>query len=127
MVENGESNENERQGDELMEHKVNVEKGSKGKSKEEQPTPSTTVPIPPAVPFSQRLNPNKLDKDFVKFVKIFKQSHINIPFADAILHIPSYATFLKEIMTRKRKLEDRKMIALTKECSAITQNKLHQS
>ncbi|XP_071906131.1 uncharacterized protein [Coffea arabica] len=124
MVENGESNENEIQGDELMEHEVNVGKGSKGKSKEKQPTPSNTVPIPPAIPFSQRLNPNKLDKDFEKFVKIFKQSHINIPFVDAILRIPSYAKFLKEIMTRKRKLEDRETIALTKECSAITQNKI---
>ncbi|XP_027181980.1 uncharacterized protein LOC113780372 [Coffea eugenioides] len=38
--------------------------------------------------------------------------------------IPSYAKFLKEIMTRKRRLEDRKMIALMEECSAIIQNKL---
>ncbi|XP_071925471.1 uncharacterized protein [Coffea arabica] len=38
--------------------------------------------------------------------------------------IPSYAKFLKEIMTRKRKLEDCETIALTEECSAIIQNKL---
>ncbi|XP_027122240.1 uncharacterized protein [Coffea arabica] len=38
--------------------------------------------------------------------------------------IPSYAKFLKEIMTRKRKLEDREIIALTEEYSAIIQNKL---
>ncbi|XP_027103283.1 uncharacterized protein [Coffea arabica] len=38
--------------------------------------------------------------------------------------IPSYAKFLKKIMTRKRKLEDCETIALTEECSAIIQNKL---
>nr|XP_027088709.1 uncharacterized protein LOC113710060 [Coffea arabica] len=105
MVENGENNENKRQGDELMDQEVNMGKGSKGKSKEEQPTSSTTIPIPPAVPFSQQLKPNKLDKEFEKF-------------------IPSYAKFLKEIMTRKRRLDDRETITLTEECSAIIQNKL---
>ncbi|XP_027067615.1 uncharacterized protein [Coffea arabica] len=38
--------------------------------------------------------------------------------------IPSYAKFLKEIMTKKRKLVDSETIALTEECSAILQNKL---
>ncbi|XP_071924932.1 uncharacterized protein [Coffea arabica] len=38
--------------------------------------------------------------------------------------IPSYAKFLKEIMTRKRKLKDCETIALTEECSTIIQNKL---
>ncbi|XP_027181913.1 uncharacterized protein LOC113780300 [Coffea eugenioides] len=38
--------------------------------------------------------------------------------------IPSYAKFLKEIMTKKRRLEDSETIALTEECSAIIQNKL---
>ncbi|XP_071932955.1 uncharacterized protein [Coffea arabica] len=40
------------------------------------------------------------------------------------LVIPSYANFLKEIMTQKKKLEDCETIALTEECSAIIQNKL---
>ncbi|XP_071939080.1 uncharacterized protein [Coffea arabica] len=38
--------------------------------------------------------------------------------------ISSYAKFLKEIMTKKRKLVDSETIALTEECSAIIQNKL---
>ena len=57
-------------------------------------------------------------------MKIFNQLHINIPFTDAILQIPSYTKFLKEIMTRKRNLEDSEIIALIEECSAIIQNKL---
>ena len=55
MVENGENNQNEKQGDERMEQEISVWEGSKGKSKEEQPTTSITVPISPGVPFPQRL------------------------------------------------------------------------
>ncbi|KAJ9174036.1 hypothetical protein P3X46_017109 [Hevea brasiliensis] len=38
--------------------------------------------------------------------------------------MPSYAKFLKEILSKKRKLEDYGTVALTEECSAILQNKL---
>nr|XP_027109356.1 uncharacterized protein LOC113729231 [Coffea arabica] len=44
-----------------------------------------------------------------------------IPIPPPIL---SYTKFLKEIMTKKRKLVDSETIALTEECSAIIQNKL---
>ena len=40
--------------------------------------------------------------------------------------MPSYAKFMKEIISRKRKLEDYETIALTEECSAIIQHKLPQ-
>ncbi|XP_027101291.2 uncharacterized protein [Coffea arabica] len=40
------------------------------------------------------------------------------------LKIPSYAKFLQEILTKKRKLVDSETIALTEECSSIIQNKL---
>ncbi|XP_021658919.2 uncharacterized protein LOC110648864 [Hevea brasiliensis] len=38
--------------------------------------------------------------------------------------MPSYAKFLKEILSKKRRLEDYETLAITKECSAILQNKL---
>ena len=80
-----------------------MEECSKVKSKEEQPTSSTTVSIPPVVPFPQWPKTNKLDKDFEKRVKIiFKQLHINILFADIVLQIPSYVKFLKEIRRERR-------------------------
>ncbi|XP_027169924.1 uncharacterized protein LOC113769792 [Coffea eugenioides] len=98
----------------------------KGKEKveENEPQMGDTTPIPPPVSLPQRLRPSRNDKEFEKFVNIFKQLHINIPFVDAILQILSYAKFLKEIMTKKRKLVDSEIIALTEECSAIIQNKL---
>ncbi|XP_017970393.1 PREDICTED: uncharacterized protein LOC108660652 [Theobroma cacao] len=38
--------------------------------------------------------------------------------------MPSYLKFLKNILTKKRKLEEFEIVALTEECSAIIQNKL---
>ena len=36
------------------------------------------------VPYPQRLKKHKLDKQFTKFMEVFKKLHINIPFADAL-------------------------------------------
>lgn len=55
---------------------------------------------------------------------MFKKLHINIPFADALAQMPSYAKFMKDILSNKRKLEDHETVMLTEECSAILQNKL---
>ncbi|XP_038973076.1 uncharacterized protein LOC120105078 [Phoenix dactylifera] len=66
----------------------------------------------------------EVSKKFEKFLKVFRQLYINIPFADALAQIPVYTKFLKEIMSKKRKLEDFETIALTEECSAIIHNKL---
>ncbi|XP_070026588.1 uncharacterized protein [Nicotiana sylvestris] len=68
----------------------------------------------------------KLDNQFAKFLEILKQSHINIPFTDALLQMPSYAKFLKEILSSKSKLEEISVVMLTEKCSAILQNKLPQ-
>ncbi|XP_070045085.1 uncharacterized protein [Nicotiana tomentosiformis] len=40
--------------------------------------------------------------------------------------MPSYAKFLKEILTKKRKIEETSVVMLTEHCSAILQNKLSQ-
>nr|XP_027062041.1 uncharacterized protein LOC113688428 [Coffea arabica] len=81
----------------------------KGKEKMEKNEPQIgdTIPIPPPVPFPQRLKLSRNDKKFEKF-----------------RHMQNFAKFLKEIMTKKRKLVDNETIALAEECSAIIQNKL---
>ncbi|XP_075083240.1 uncharacterized protein LOC142166992 [Nicotiana tabacum] len=68
----------------------------------------------------------KLDNQFAKFLEILKQIHINILFTDALLQMPSYAKFFKEILSSKRKLEEVSVVMLTEKCSAILQNKLPQ-
>ena len=78
----------------------------------------------PAVPFPQRLQKAKNEEQFSKFLEIFKKIEINIPFADAITQMPNYAKFLKDILSKKKKIADKGVVSLTATCSAITQKSL---
>ena len=78
----------------------------------------------PTFPYPDRVRKDKLDQQFSKFLEIFKKLSINIPFVEALAQMPSYAKFLKEILTNKRKIEEHGTVMLTQECSAILQNKL---
>ena len=80
-------------------------------------------PTPP-IPYPQRLKKSKLEKQFAKFLDIFKKLHINIHFRDALENMPSYMKFMKKILENKKKLGEYETIALTKECSAILQKKI---
>ena len=79
---------------------------------QKQPTQSFTPPPP----FPQRLQTKKLDKQFSKFLDVFKKLHINLPFADALEQMPSYVKFMKEILSKKRKIDDFETVALTEVC-----------
>ncbi|CAL1352873.1 unnamed protein product [Linum trigynum] len=81
-------------------------------------------PYEPPAPFPQRLMKPMEDPNFKKFVNIFKQLHINIPLAEALEQMPTYAKFLRELLTKKRKWADLEKVTLTSECSAVIQNKL---
>ncbi|GKV13738.1 hypothetical protein SLEP1_g24722 [Rubroshorea leprosula] len=85
---------------------------------------SNVKPYKPKIPFPQRFLQANLDKQFSKFLEVFKKLHINIPLINAISQMPSYAKFLKEILANKRKLEEFEMVKLNEECSVILQNKL---
>ena len=78
------------------------------------------------IPYPQCLKKHKLDKQFTKFMEVFKKLHINIPFADALEQMPSYVKFMKDILSQKRRLAYFKIVNLTEECSAILQRKLPQ-
>ncbi|XP_070015190.1 uncharacterized protein [Nicotiana sylvestris] len=82
--------------------------------------------LPMIIPFPQKMKRENLDSQFTKFLEILKQIHINVPFTDALLPMPSYAKVLKEILSTKRKLEEVSVVILTEKCSAILQNKLPQ-
>jgi len=68
----------------------------------------------------------KLDLQFGKFLEFLKKLYISIPFTDVLSQMLSYAKFLKEILSNKRKLEEHETMALTKECSAAIQNRLFE-
>ena len=66
----------------------------------------------PPIPYPQRLKKHKLDKQFTKFMEVFKKLHINIPFADALEQMPSYVKFMKDILSKKRRLADFETVKL---------------
>ena len=78
----------------------------------------------PAVPFPQRLQNSKREEQFSKFLDLIKKIEINIPFAEVISQMPLYAKFLKEVLSKKRKIAEEGIVNLTSSCSAIIQQKL---
>ena len=76
------------------------------------------------MPFPQRLQKEKREEQFSRFLDIFKKMEINIPFAEVINQMPNYAKFLKEILNKKRKIAEEGIVNLTATCSAVIQQKL---
>ncbi|XP_073221514.1 uncharacterized protein [Cicer arietinum] len=86
--------------------------------------PGEPLPKPEIrLPFPQRLRREETEKQFGKFLDIFKKLQINIPFAEALEQMPTYAKFMKDILSKKRKIGG-ETVMLTEECSAILQRKL---
>ena len=85
--------------------------------------PSHAKPCKPSVPYPQRLVKAEEHK-YTKFLEMLKKFHINIPFLEAITDMPSYAKFLKDLLSNKGKLLENATVSLPAECSAIIQNKL---
>ncbi|XP_024018055.1 uncharacterized protein LOC112090603 [Morus notabilis] len=78
----------------------------------------------PPLPFPQRFQKQQQDGQFRKFLDVLKQLHINIRLVEALEQMPSYAKFMKDLVTKKCRLGEFETVALTEECSAILQNKL---
>ncbi|XP_058759931.1 uncharacterized protein LOC131633239 [Vicia villosa] len=58
---------------------------------------------------------------YARFMDIFKQLHINIPFCEALEKMPKYAKFMKKMLTKKKKYTDEETVVLDAHCSAIIQ------
>jgi hypothetical protein len=78
----------------------------------------------PKAPYPERLQAPRNGGKLEDILEVFKQVQINIPFLDAIQQIPSYAKFLKDLVTVKRKTNVPKKAFMTEQVSAILQCKL---
>jgi len=104
----------------------------RGSTKEKDAEPSTATPtieIPsrsfvPKAPYPDRFLATKKGGKFEDILEVFKQVQINIPFLDAIQQVPSYAKFLKDLITVKRKTNVPKKVCLTEQVSSILQCRL---
>jgi len=74
------------------------------------------LPFPHAMTKQRKVNHNS------EIFETFKQVRINIPLLDAIKQVPSYAKFLKDLCTMKRKLNVKKKAFLAEQVSVILQN-----
>ncbi|KAK1417158.1 hypothetical protein QVD17_26281 [Tagetes erecta] len=78
------------------------------------------------LPYPGRVAQHRYDEQYGKFLEIFKQLKVNLPFVEALQQMPKYAKFLKDLLTNKKKLEQISRVTLSEECSAAVQNKLPQ-
>ncbi|CAM8942209.1 unnamed protein product [Rhodiola kirilowii] len=92
--------------------------------KKEHEEPILMRKFVPMVPFPQRLNKSKLDAHFQRFVEMLKKLYVTLPFHEVITQNPTYAKFLKDIVSNRRVIEESSMIALNAECSAIVQSRM---
>ncbi|GJW57414.1 reverse transcriptase domain-containing protein [Tanacetum coccineum] len=85
-------------------------------------------PRHPNIPYPSRMNQEKQkEKDEVqihKFWQMFKQLHINISLADALILIPKYQKMLKSLLSNKEKLIELANTPVSENCSAVILKKL---
>jgi hypothetical protein len=78
---------------------------------------------PPFLVSSSRSKKEDKEKEILE---VFKKLEINIPLIDAIIQIPKYAKFLKELCATKRafKLKGYEMVSMSEVVSAVVQKNL---
>ncbi|GJS79679.1 hypothetical protein Tco_0729560 [Tanacetum coccineum] len=72
----------------------------------------------------ERLRKEKMEEQYAKFIDLIKEVRINIPLIDDLAGMPNYETFLKDLVSNKRKMAQISTAFLNEECSAIVENKL---
>ena len=86
-----------------------------------EPEKDKATHIPPA-PYPHRLRAPKKVNNHSEIYELFKQVKLNIPLLDAIKQIPSYAKFLKDLCTVKRKLAINKEAFITEQSTSLIRN-----
>nr|GEX51695.1 reverse transcriptase domain-containing protein [Tanacetum cinerariifolium] len=74
----------------------------------------------PSIPYPLSLNDQKLrekaNNQMLKFIQIFQRIHFDISFADALLHMPKFASTFKSLLSNKEKLFELEKL---EECLAL--------
>jgi hypothetical protein len=95
---------------------------SEGKERVEPKHCKEKTDSPPVLPFPHAMTKQRKVNHNSKIFETFKQVRINIPLLDAIKQVPSYAKFLKDLCTVKKKLNVKKKAFLAEQVSVILQN-----
>lgn len=78
------------------------------------------------LPYPHPLTKKAKERQYARFLDIFNRLQINIPFTEALEQMSTYAKFVKEILTKKRRITDEETIHLDASCSEIIQQTLPQ-
>ncbi|XP_016488555.1 uncharacterized protein LOC107808535 [Nicotiana tabacum] len=78
----------------------------------------------PPPPCPQRLQKQKDDAMYKKFLDILSQVRVNLPLVKILQEVPKYARYLRDIVANKRRHTEFETIALIEECGARVQSKL---
>ncbi|XP_038896247.1 uncharacterized protein LOC120084527 [Benincasa hispida] len=80
--------------------------------------------MPLNTPFPKHLMKKNDEHQFKCFLELLKQLHINIPLIEALEQMPTYVKFLKDILTKKKRVSEKEVIALMQKCNALVSNNL---
>ncbi|XP_016168505.1 uncharacterized protein LOC107611052 [Arachis ipaensis] len=100
------------------------EKGIVGALTKAQKEKETVRPYEPRIPFPQRLKEHNKEKQYSKFLEVFRKLQINIPFIEALEQMLLYTKFIKELLCKKKTLRENETVVMTKEYSTIIQRNL---
>ncbi|XP_022007513.1 uncharacterized protein LOC110906726 [Helianthus annuus] len=89
----------------------------------------TKVRLPPVIdisrlPFPARARQQLYSREYEKFLEMFTQLKVNLPFIDALRSMPKYVKFLKDFLKRKDRVGECSSTPLNGECSTVILNKL---
>ncbi|XP_076881113.1 uncharacterized protein LOC143529150 [Bidens hawaiensis] len=95
------------------------------------PVEKTPVEVRPSplvnhsrIPYPACAKHHKYTREYGHFLDMFRQLKINLPFIEALQHMPKYAKFLKDLLKRKDRLGEVSSIPLMGDCSAVVLNRV---
>ncbi|GKC48071.1 reverse transcriptase domain-containing protein, partial [Tanacetum coccineum] len=101
----------------------------KPKAKKTVQEPNSPKPnsYQPKLPYPERMKVREKDTPSAqqsRFMKLFKQLHLEISLKDAFIEMPKFNKWLSTLLRNKEKLEEIAITTINAECSAIILNKV---
>nr|XP_009778234.1 PREDICTED: uncharacterized protein LOC104227649 [Nicotiana sylvestris] len=95
-----------------------VPKPVEGNEKDDK-APKPVIETSPPPPFPQRLQKQKDDAKYKKFLDILSQVSVNLPLVKILQEVPKYARYLRDIVANKRRHAEFETVSLTEECRKL--------
>ena len=93
----------------------------------DEPLSMEPSPYVPKLPFLGRERQIQKKKEYARFDEIMKQLNVRLPFLQLVLHVPSYRSYLKDILSNKRSIEEGvKLISKGEEYTQLEESQRQQ-